>query len=378
MTVTRDEAGSPVTAEGIIRDITDRKLAEESMTRAKEELEQRVFQRTADVDAANEELRQQLTERKKAEAKLDKAYRRNELILNSTSEGIYGVDLRGKTTFVNAAAGAMIGWEPEELIGKPHHQVLHHTNPDGTRNPVSESPIHAAFRDGLVHHSTDEAFWRKDDTSFRAEYTSTPIREGDEIVGAVVTFRDITERLELEHRRDAFISAASHELRTPMTTIVGFSELLLSRNPSEESRRKWLTRINTDSCRLTGIIDDLLNVTRIRSGKLTVQVDPVTLLPLVEEVVTGLRTTTRRHEFKAELPANLPMVLADHDKLVQVFTNMLDNSVKYSPEGGDIVITGRHDRGGDRVVVKRCRSGCRYRGGRPAAPVQQLRADRAS
>ena len=228
---------------------------------------------------------------------------------------------------------------------------MHHTNPYGTPNPSSESPIHAAFRDGLVHHSTDEAFWRKDGTSFRAEYTSTPIREGDEIVGAVVTFRDITERLEFEHRRDAFISAASHELRTPMTTIVGFSELLLSRNPSEESRRKWLTRINTDSRRLTGIIDDLLNVTRIRSGKLTVQVDPVTLLPLVEEVVTGLRTTTTRHEFKAELPAKLPMVLADHDKLVQVFTNMVDNAVKYSPGGGDIVITGRHDRGGDRVVV---------------------------
>ncbi len=351
ITVTKDEGGNSETAEGIIRDITDRKLAEESITRAKENLERRVFQRTADVDAANEELRRQLAERKKAESKLDKAYRRNGLILNSTSEGIYGVDLRGKTTFVNAAAGAMIGWDPEELIGKQQHKVFHHTKPDGSPNPGSESPIHAAFRDGLVHHSTDEVFWRKDGTSFRAEYTSTPVREGKEIVGAVVTFRDITERLELEHRRDAFISAASHELRTPMTTIVGFSELLLNRNPSDESRRKWVTRINTDSRRLTGIIDDLLNVSRIRSGKLTIQVDPVTLRPLLEEVVAGLRTTTTKHEFKAELPTNLPMVHADHDKLIQVFTNMLDNAVKYSPDGGDIVITGKHDRAGNRVVL---------------------------
>jgi len=139
------------------------------------------------------------TERKRAEEALEQLRRRNELILHAAGEGIYGLDLHGNTTFVNPAAARMIGWKAEELIGKPQHDILHHSKPDGTPYPKEECPIYAAFRDGAVHHVTDEVFWRKDGTSFPVEYISTPIRdERGKLVGAVVTFEDITERKRAE------------------------------------------------------------------------------------------------------------------------------------------------------------------------------------
>jgi len=118
-----------------------------------------------------------------------------DLILSSAGEGIYGLDEKGLTTFVNPAAAAMLGWEPEELLGEPQHQLIHHTKPDGTPYDRTECPIYAAFSDGAVHRVDDEVFWRKDGTSFPVEYVSTPIHDDERgLVGAVVTFRDITER----------------------------------------------------------------------------------------------------------------------------------------------------------------------------------------
>ncbi len=139
------------------------------------------------------------TEARQAEAALEELRRQNELILEAAGEGIYGLDLDGNTTFVNPAAAEFIGWEPEELIGKSQHQVLHHTKPDGSPYPREECPIYAAFRDGAVRHVDSEVFWRKDGSSFPVEYISAPIRNPQGgIEGAVVTFKDITERKETE------------------------------------------------------------------------------------------------------------------------------------------------------------------------------------
>jgi len=125
--------------------------------------------------------------------------RRNELILEAAGEGIYGLDTEGKTTFVNPSAAEMLGYRPEDLIGRLHHELVHHSRPDGRAYPQSQCPIYAACKDGTVHTSVDnEVFWRKDGTSFPVEYTSTPIIDKGKIVGAVVTFRDITERKRME------------------------------------------------------------------------------------------------------------------------------------------------------------------------------------
>ncbi len=139
-----------------------------------------------------------VTKRKQAEEERDSLRRRNELILNSAGEGIYGVDLDGNVTFVNPAAEKMVGWEKDELIGKTMHSILHHSRVDGTFYPFDECPIIAAFKDGLIYNNDNEVFWRKDGTNFPVEYTSTPMLEKGKIIGAVVVFEDVTKRKQTE------------------------------------------------------------------------------------------------------------------------------------------------------------------------------------
>jgi len=163
-----------------------------------------------------------VTQRKRAEEALEQIRRQNELILNSAGEGIYGVDLQGNTTFVNPAAVRMTEWKAEELIGKPQHSIIHHSKPDGTHYPAPECPIYAAFKDGVARHVDDEVFWRKDGTSFPVDYISTPIRERGELVGAVVVFRDITERKRAEearrqqNERDHLLGAIASRIRSSL------------------------------------------------------------------------------------------------------------------------------------------------------------------
>ena len=139
-----------------------------------------------------------ITERRRAKETLETLRRQNELILNAAGEGIYGLDLEGKTTFINPAAAKMLGWKVEELIGRYQHDVLHHSKPDGTPYLREDCPIYAAFKDGVIHHVENEVFWKTDGSCFPVEYTSTPIREDGKLVGAVVVFRDISERKQMQ------------------------------------------------------------------------------------------------------------------------------------------------------------------------------------
>jgi PAS domain S-box-containing protein len=122
------------------------------------------------------------------------------LILKAAGEGIYGLDLEGRASFVNPAAAALTGHSVEELIGQSMHDVVHHSRPDGSHYPRGECPIYAAFKDGLVRNVVDDVFWRKDGTSFPVEYTSTPIIASGRLVGSVVVFRDVTLRKLTEAR----------------------------------------------------------------------------------------------------------------------------------------------------------------------------------
>ncbi|MEE9594734.1 MAG: PAS domain S-box protein, partial [Candidatus Hydrothermarchaeales archaeon] len=153
-----------------------------------------IFDEEGEVNGAVHVVRD-ITNRKLAEEVFAELSLKNELILEAAGEGIYGLDLEGRTTFVNPAAAKMIGWEVEDIVGKYQHDLLHHTKPDGKPYKREECPIYAAFTDGKVHHVNDEVFWRKDGSSFPVEYISTPIRDEDgKLSGAVVTFSDITNR----------------------------------------------------------------------------------------------------------------------------------------------------------------------------------------
>ncbi|MFT6431335.1 MAG: PAS domain S-box-containing protein [Halopseudomonas sp.] len=141
-----------------------------------------------------------LLEWKRIEGAFKEIERDNQLILSAAGEGIYGVNAEGDTTFVNPAALKMLGWEEGQLIGRDAHSVFHHTHQDGSHYPSQSCPIYAAFNDGIVHVVDNEVFWRQDGSHFPVEYTSTPIRDEGRLVGAVVMFRDVSERREAEKR----------------------------------------------------------------------------------------------------------------------------------------------------------------------------------
>jgi two-component system NtrC family sensor kinase len=135
-----------------------------------------------------------VTEKRLAAEALERLSIQNQLLLNSAGEGILGLDLEGKHTFVNPAAANMLGYEIEEMVGKFSHLMWHHTRADGSPYPLEDCPVYAVFKDGQIRHHEDEVFWRKDGTSFPVEYITTPIHEKGKISGAVVTFMDISER----------------------------------------------------------------------------------------------------------------------------------------------------------------------------------------
>lgn len=153
---------------------------------------------------------EQESHRQQAEEALEKLSRQNELLLRAAGDGIFGLDTEGNVAFVNPAAARMLGYESAELVGQDQHALVHHSRADGSRYPVEECPIHGAVADGSVHHGTGEVFWRKDGTQFPIEFTCTPTVEDGKVIGAVVTFRDVSER----HRAEAALRESEDLYRT--------------------------------------------------------------------------------------------------------------------------------------------------------------------
>ncbi|WP_028580721.1 PAS domain-containing protein [Desulfogranum japonicum] len=167
----------------------------EALTRSLKEtttdLENHVERRTFEISVANASLNREIAERIQAEAEMKKVQRQMELILESAGDGIFGLDADGNVTFMNRAASNMLGWSAEELIGKSHHDLVHHSYTDGSRYPVDSCPISQAYLDGKVHVGADEIFWTRDGKGFPVEYISTPIIEQKKFTGAVVVFREV-------------------------------------------------------------------------------------------------------------------------------------------------------------------------------------------
>ena len=135
---------------------------------------------------------------------------KHQAILDAAGEGIYGLNSQGRTTFGNAAATEILGWKPGHIMGQLAHDVHHHSYPDGTPYPREQCPIYAALKDGEVHCIDNEVFWHSDGSAVPVEYTSTPIRQNGQLNGAVVVFRDITERKKFEQQREQDYKEIKH------------------------------------------------------------------------------------------------------------------------------------------------------------------------
>jgi len=283
---------------------------------------------------------------------------RHDAILSAAGEGVYGLDPEGRTTFANPAALKMTGYEAGEVIGHRQHELVHHTKADGTPFPLEECPVWASLADGTVHRSSDDLYWRKDGTSFPVEYTSTPIFEEGEVTGAVVVFRDITERREIERAKDEFTSIVSHELRTPLTSIRGSLGLLesgvLGPLPEKGQRMIEIAVENTD--RLVRLINDILDIERIDSGEVDMHRTRCDVSKLVESAVTELRPLATQTEVTLGAEAEPMAVFADPDRVHQTLVNLISNAVKFSEPGGAVRVSASSE---DGEVLFRVRDGGR-------------------
>ena len=286
-----------------------------------------------------------LTARVQAEEALAQLNRRHKLILDSAGEGIYGIDREGRTTFVNPAAARMLGWEVEELIGQPIQDIVCHTMRDGTPGAHDVCPVLVSCRDGVVRRVPEDVFWCKDGTHVLVEYVSTPIREHDTLVGAVVIFKDITERARLEREMQSadrmalvgqLASGLAHEIGTPLNIIAGNAELL-----GMDLRDRGLGTAEVDAIiqhadRITRLIQQLLTFARAKE-------QPMTTLAVQEPLANALsllETRFKRQDIavRLEVLSELPLICGRAEQLEQVFLNMLVNAWHAMPEGGTLTI----------------------------------------
>ncbi len=207
-----------------------------------------------------------VTQRKRTEEALHWLSRQVRLILNSAGEGIFGLELDGSISFVNPVAARTLGYPENELIGQPHHALFHYCREDGSDLPAEECAIHATLRDGATREVTEDVFCRRDGSSFPTDYTATAAVEGGRIVGAVVTFRDVTARREAEAnlRRAEWLAgigqttlAIRHEINNPLTSMLADAAMLEMEGNSPEEEREMIDSIVRQARRIRDVVHRL-------------------------------------------------------------------------------------------------------------------------
>lgn len=280
----------------------------------------------------------------KAKKRLEQQH---ELILDSVADGIYGVDLQGRSTFFNKAAERITGWEASEVIGLNQHEILHHTHADGQPHWAEECPVYQTFRDNEARYISDDIFWRKDGTFFPVEYSSTPIwGENGRSVGSVVVFRDTTRRKRMEedarqHQVELarvgrlstlgeMASGIAHELNQPLTAISTNAQasirLLESSNTNLEMCVDVMERIAGQADRAGEIIRQLRRFVR----KEPLERAEADVNDLVNAVVVLIRPEMHRASvaLDLELELDLPRILVQPIQIEQVILNLARNAIE--------------------------------------------------
>ncbi|WP_052714179.1 PAS domain S-box protein [Paenibacillus dauci] len=289
---------------------------------------------------------QDITESKKNLGKIYKLSNEQKLILGSVSEGIFGIDLAGQTTFANPAAVKMFGYEEGEMLGL---KLLHHmeqSEPDGSPNLSGSTPILDALLQGETRQRDEAVLWRKDNTSFLASYQVTPIIDHGQRIGAVVVIRDRTEENKIIQAREVaeqadrakseFLAIISHELRTPMNGMIGMMDLL--RDTLETTEQQEYADIVMDSSNaLLKIVNELLDFSKIEAGRMELEYEPVHLQELLEQITELFEkpASDKQITLNTRVDPTLPeSIISDGNRLRQVLINLVGNAVKFTDVGG--------------------------------------------
>ena len=273
-------------------------------------------------------------------------------IQGSMTEGLIVLDSDAKVVYANESAEKLWNVQFGEIEGESFSEVMKQKSGEFASPEDVDSLVSIAFRTG--DSSSTVGVTIDSPQRLHLEITSFAIPTGSDQFLTGLLARDVTEARQLQDRRDTFVSIASHELRTPMTTIMGFSELLLNnKDAPESSRRDWLERVHQNSQTLSSIVDDMLNVSRIQSGRLEINIEQIDVKDLVGEAIEGIRRDAGdKYDFVTDVSPGTPPVFADRDKFTEIVINLLTNAVKYTPDGGSITVFVNHEQDRERVVVE--------------------------
>jgi PAS domain S-box-containing protein len=291
----------------------------------------------------NERLRQNLQRLVDERTRLlNQVSQQAELMLVSVGDGIYGVDRVGMVTFVNPAAAHSLGYKPEDLIGREAHTTFHDAQPDGTPFPVQTCYVTEAIQVGRTTSAEDDNYRRADGLSIPVEVTATPLRdESGGAIGAVVVFRDVTQRREVDRMKSEFVSMVSHELRTPLTAIRGSLGLLAGGALGElsPSAARMVDIALVSSERLSRLINEILDIERIESGLLSMDLAPHQSRALIEAAVGQVQVIAEEAGVHVSIGRTDGQVYADADRVVQTLLNLLSNAIKFSHRGGYVSVS---------------------------------------
>jgi PAS domain S-box-containing protein len=264
--------------------------------------------------------------------------RRQEVLLNSVADGICGVDRGGKVTFANPAAARLLGAEVSALTGKPVHELLHGGAPTN-RSCGDDCQLRGASA-GQKAMAGEDTIYRADGSAFPAEYVLTPILDQGHFSGCVLSFRDIGQRYALDRLKDEFISTVSHELRTPLTSIRGSLGLLSSGilGKVNDKVANLLRIALTNSDRLVRLINDILDLERVQSGREPLAFRPVQLAEIVRQAIEGMQPVAETAGVQLIHDTTQVEIAADPDRLLQVLTNLLSNAIKFSPPNSTVSV----------------------------------------
>jgi PAS domain S-box-containing protein len=274
-----------------------------------------------------------VTEQHEAEEALHVATHQRELILESVGDGIYGIDLDGRLTFINQAAATTLGYTPSELTGRDIHEIIHHSHADGTPYSKTTSPILQGMRRRQAIRMRDEVFWRNDGTAIPVEYSATPLVEDGEITGMVVAFQDISERRRLGRMKDEFISTVSHELRTPLTSLRASIGLLASGalDKRPEKQRQMVNMAIGNCDRLVRLVNDILDFESGERGKMPLHRQPLEAVDLLCRAGEVAHARASEVHIGFRIDASPATVLADEERVLQVLGELIGNAIKFSP-----------------------------------------------
>jgi PAS domain S-box-containing protein len=293
----------------------------------------------------NHDLRDGLEQRVREQtADLHDMARQNELLLDSVGDGIYAVDLEGRITSCNPSTAQAIGCDPAQLIGRNAHEVLHVAHPaghdgvpQGQQHTWARCYIRRALAEAEVARELEDVYRRTDGTCFPVELTASPMLNDDRVTGAVVVFRDVTQRREIERMKDEFLSTVSHELRTPLTSMLGSLGMLGTIVETSPAQAQRMITIALRSCdRLIRLINDILDVERIRSGKTRMERTPLEARVVLAATIREMTSLAEANGITLQLGEADGWAVADADRVTQTLTNIVGNALKFAAPGTSV------------------------------------------